>query len=149
LGSLAPVTPFENNRYILHPGHVYSLQMASGNVAAGGFSLDTQFFSSTNDSFSGGTHLEGTNLTFIGNFSQATFEAGEPNPGATNTIWASWVAPFTGRARYTFATTPSRQYVALYTGPTLDHLQPVRVIDMGNGRLDFLAVGGTVYHFQF
>lgn len=122
--------------------------MATGYVPGGGFALDTRFFPLTNDFFAGSTRLEGTNLTFVGSLTTATFEPNEPNPGATNTIWMSWAAPFTGRARFSRATTPYFQYLALYTGPTLDRLQPVRTVGMDNGRFDFLAVAGTVYHFQ-
>src|SRR2546426_6432743 len=120
--------------------------MASGNVPGGAFALDTRFFSLTNDFFAGSTHLEGTNITYIGNLTGATFEATEPNPGATNTIWVSWAAPLTGRARFSRTVVSWLQPVAVYTGPTLDRLQPVRIVDMDNSRYDFFAVEGTVYH---
>ncbi len=149
LGSLATVAPLNSYRYRLQAGHEYALQMATGYLPGGAFALDTRFFPLTNDCFAGSTHLEGTNITYVGNFTTATFETNEPNPGAMNTIWVSWTAPFTGRARFSGVSTPYFQYGALYTGPTLDHLQPVRTVGMDNGRCDFLAIEGTVYRFQF
>jgi hypothetical protein len=147
-GSVTSVTPLNGLRYRLQARHEYSLQMAIGYIPGGAFALDARFFSMTNDSFAASTHLEGKNITYVGNLTTATFEPNEPNPGATNTIWVSWAAPFTGRARFSRVTTPYFQYVALYTGPTLDRLQRVRTVDMDNGRFDFLVVEGTVYHFQ-
>ena len=148
LGTLAAVAPLNNYRYRLQAGREYALQMASGPVPGGAFSIDTRFFSLTNDFFAGSTHLEGTNITFVGNLTAGTSEAGEPDPGYTNTIWASWAAPFTGRARFSRTVVSWAQPVKIYLGPTLDRLQPVRFVGMDNGRYDFLAVEGMVYHFQ-
>ena len=100
----------------------------------------------TNDFFATSTHLEGTNITFVGNLVGATLEPDEPNPGATNTIWVSWNAPFAGRARFGRFQNP--EGAPLYTGPALNSLQRVRTVSMDNGRYDFLAIEGTVYHFQ-
>jgi hypothetical protein len=145
---LTPVAALNSYRYQVQAGHEYALQMASGAVPGGAFSLDTEFFPSTNDFFAGSTRLEGTNINYIGNMTTATLEPGEPNPGYSNTIWVSWAAPATGRARFSQTVVGWSQPVNVYTGATLEHLQPVRVVGLVNGRNDFLAVEGTVYHFQ-
>ncbi len=145
LASLVPVIPLNNYRYTVQAGHAYALQMAAACVSAAAFTLDTQFFPMTNDFFLSSTRLAGTNITFTGDFSSASFEPGEPNPGATNTIWMSWAAPFNGRARYSLASKPSPQYVGLYTGAALDRLVPVHHLGTAHGHRDFLTVEGTVY----
>ncbi len=145
LSGLSPVDELAQRRYQLEPGREYALQMATPHLPGGRFTLQTYFLTGTNDFFAGSVHLEGTNVAFIGRLSSATFESGEPDPGATNSVWFSWVAPFTGRARYVGTAPPL--YVTLYTGPTVDRLQPVRDGEDSN-RGDFLAVEGTVYHFQ-
>lgn len=148
LASLAPVSPLNGYRFAVQAGQTYALQLAAGYVPAGAFALDARFFARTNDFFAGSTQLEGTNLTYVGNLSTATPEAGEPDSGYPNTIWVSWAAPFSGRARFSRTIVAHAQPVQPYIGPTLDRLQPVRFVGMDNGRYDFLAVAGTVYHFQ-
>lgn len=148
LETLTAIVPLNSFRYRLEAGHNYALQVASGVVPGGAFSLDTTFFSLTNDFFSGSTRLEGTNINYIGNVTAATLEPDEPNPGYSNTIWVSWAAPSTGRARFSRTVVGWAQPVNVYTGATLEHLQPVRIVGLVNGRTDFLAVEGTVYHFQ-
>jgi hypothetical protein len=145
---LSAITPLNSNRFQLQAGREYALQIAAGEALGGSLSLDTHFFPKTNDYFEGSIHLEGTNITFVGNFTTATFEANEPNPGKTNTIWASWVAPFTGRTRITRLNTGVSQYVAVYTGYAVDKLRAVPLVNMVYSRVDFLAIQGTVYHIQ-
>ena len=148
LETLSPIVPVAGQRYAVQAEHEYALQMATPFVSGGAFTLDVRFFSSTNDSFATSAHLEGTNVTYFGNLTTATLERREPDPGYSNTIWVSWAAPFTGRARYTHPVVNWYQPVVLYTGPKVDRLQPVRTAGMDNNRVDFLAVAGTVYHFQ-
>jgi len=102
----------------------------------------------TNDFFADSTRMEGTNWAYIGDTALATLEPGEPYPGYSNTIWVSWAPQFSARGRYNRTRPGSVQPIKLYTGPTVNSLVPVRGIDMAFSRTDFLAVGGTVYHFQ-
>lgn len=148
LGALRPLPSIKGLRYRLEAGHEYAMQLATGVVPGGAVTLDVRFFPLTNDFFAGSTRFEGTNFTYVGNMTLATREAGEPNPGYSNTIWISWAAPCTGRARFINTVVEGVQTTWVYTGPTLSLLQPVRVVGMDNSRWDFLAVEGTVYHFQ-
>src|SRR5207248_3061682 len=88
----------------------YSVQVAGSLEAAGSFTLDTVFYSRTNDMFESSTHLEGTNFIYSGNFSLATDEPNEPPSGAPNTVWASWTAPFPGRASFNLASAEQFQF---------------------------------------
>jgi hypothetical protein len=148
VNALSAISPVNNFRYRVLAGHEYFIQLSSGDVPGGAFSLDARFLSSTNDNFAGSTHIEGTNFTWVGSMTTATLEPGEPNPGYSNTIWMSWAAPVTGRTRITRHAAAWPQPILVYTGPTVDRLQPVRMVELDNGLSDFLAVEGTVYHFQ-
>jgi hypothetical protein len=128
---------------------VVSLDGVSGSTA---YSLELHtIFSTTpeNDNFADSARLEGTAVTFIGSVLAASLEPGEPaSPaGLTNTTWASWTAPLAGRARYTFDCAPPAS-VAVYTGSTVDALQPVWTAAASAVAHDFIAVQGGVYHFQ-
>lgn len=102
-----------------------------------------------NDHFVNRIPLTGTNLVLTGDNSFATREAGEPQPSATNTVWMSWIAPFTGRALFTKVSAPQFQTISVYTGNSLETLQPVSMSGLINGSSTFLAVEGTSYQFQF
>ena len=147
-GTMLRLTEVNTALFMVHPGHEYSVQLASDYAASGAFTLDARFFSRTNDMFAGSTHLEGSNFVYYGNFTFASAEIGEPVSEATNTVWISWAAPSTGRVRFNVATAPQFQYAAVFTGPSLDRLQPVPVVGLVNRINSFLAVEGTVYHFQ-
>jgi hypothetical protein len=147
--AMIPVTARAGNRYIVEGGREYSIQVASGFVPSGGISMETLFRSASNDMFAGSLRLEGTNCTAEGDYIAATFEPGEPNPGATNTIWFSWAAPATGRVWYSPYTTWWRPG-GVYSGYTLETLVPVRYGGgVGQGEICFLAEEGNVYHFQY
>jgi hypothetical protein len=146
--SMTPVAPLNGSIFSVQSGREYSIQLATGYVPAGAFTLDTRFHNSTNDMFAGSEQIEGTNFTYYGNFTAATSEPGEPSSQATNTVWVSWAAPCTGRVSYSGASPPLK-YCNVYTGPTLASLEPVRTVGMGNSVYGFLAREGTVYHFQF
>ena len=104
----------------------------------------------TNDDFAHSVQLVGTNITYTANFDGATMEQGEPFNGASNTIWISWAAPATGYAQVSKATAPHTQYYGIYTGSSVDDLQPVGLVPIGaNSIFRFLATEGTVYNFQF
>jgi len=148
-GSLVKIYPFNFLRYHLEAGHEYAIQVASGSsVGAGSFTLDTRFHSLTNDMFAGSEHIGGTNVVYQGNFTLATSEPGE-SIAASNTVWLSWTAPFTGRVQYTLAASYQFQYVQLFTGSVVTDLDPVTTVPLENRLHSFLAVEGAVYHLQF
>ena len=64
LSGLTPVDELAPWRYRLEPGHDYALQMATPHLPGGGFTLETYFFTGTNDFFAGSMHLEGTNVLY-------------------------------------------------------------------------------------
>src|SRR6266446_6770480 len=98
-----------------------------------------------NDAFTNSVQLTGTNITYSGTLTGATLEPGEPQPFGTNTVWVSWEAPATG---YVQVAAPS--YWAVFTGPTVDHLQQVALIPRYfNNLYRFVVTERTVYHFQF
>src|ERR1017187_9877154 len=104
----------------------------------------------TNDNFSDSVQLSGTNIVYSGNFDGAVMEAGEPFNGASNTVWMSWAAPSNGYVVVNMATTPQFQYYAIYSGSSVDQLQPVNLAAIGyNSIYRFMAFEGVVYRFQF
>lgn len=148
INSLNAVSPLSGLTYHLETGREYVIQMAGDYVGAGHISLNTRFYSASNDMFSGSLRIEVTNATVHGDTVGATFEPNEPNPGGTNTIWFSWAAPATGRVW--FSPGPSWwRPMAVYKGPTVDLLTPVRLVSADNGVFCFLAEQGTVYHLQY
>lgn len=140
LASLLRVNPISSGHYAIQGGRTYAVQVG-GNTSAGNFRIDVRFHSGSNDFFSGSEHLEGTNMTYYGNFSLATPEPNEPASGSPKTVWVSWAAPFTGPfLEISLATAPYAQYLRVFTGPSVEHLQ-----ELPSGAI---AVEGTVYHFQ-
>jgi hypothetical protein len=109
-----------------------------------------------NDSFSNSVQLSGTNITYPGSFGDATLEPGEPHPYATNTVWLSWAAPATGPVQIelepqAFGQPQAPFPAAVFTGSTLDHLQPVqtaRIFSYQPDPVRFVAMAGVVYQFQ-
>jgi hypothetical protein len=148
LDSLVRNDPVIGSHYRLEGGREYAIQLAASNATSGTFALDARLHSLTNDMFAGSEHIEGTNLTYHGNFTLATSEPGEPI-AASNTVWVSWTAPFTGRVQYNVATSYQFQYLQLFTGSDVTDLQSVATVPLVNRWHSFLAVEGTVYHFQF
>jgi hypothetical protein len=110
---------------------------------------------SPNDSFSNRVQLSGTNITYSGDFGDATLEPGEPHPYGTNTVWVSWAAPATGAVQIGMVDPGFlhlAQYpAAVFTGSAVDHLQAVPTIPIYSYETDpvrFMAVEGVVYQFQ-
>jgi hypothetical protein len=149
VNALTPIDPVNGTRYRVQGGRHYAIQVASGSLTSGTFGMDVRFHSASNDFFEGSEHLEGTSLTYYGNFTVATPEPEEPPSGGTNTVWLSWAAPFNGPVTYSVATAYQFQYVRLFTGPALGYLQEVPIIGLVNRVNTFVATEGTVYHFQF
>ncbi len=145
------LTEASGSRFRVRRGQEYSVQVSSGLVPSGGFSMDTIFRSFSNDVFVGRERLTGTNVSYAGNFTFATAEPGEPTSGATNTVWATWTAPFTGRLTYSPPQSFQFQYLQVFTGADLASLQPVASARSNPYNYDqvFMATEGTDYHFQF
>ncbi len=101
------------------------------------------------DNFANSVLLSGTNVTYTNNFDGATMEPGEPFNGASNTIWMSWVAPASGFLQVNKATSYQFQYYGIYTGSSVDHLQPVNMTSYGNNNYRLIVEQGTTYYFQF
>jgi hypothetical protein len=102
----------------------------------------------TNDNFSASVQLSGTNITYSGDLSGATFELNEPVSDGTNTVWVSWTAPESGTVT---AKLPSFSFDwAVFTGPAVSNLMQVPVVPYYSNSLSrFWAFEGVVYHFQF
>ncbi len=153
LASLITVAEPAGGIYRLQAGQSYAIQVATPALPllTGSFTLGASFTPQepmSNDLFTNAEPLTGVNVTYLGDFSAATSEPGEPINGATNTIWVSWVAPYSGRAQFHIATAPQFQYCSVYTGTVVTNLQPVTLVGYANGLLDFLAMAGTTYYFQ-
>ena len=134
---------------MVQAGDAFVIQVDGAFAKAGGLILQTILYTAaSNDNFADSVHLEGTNVTAHGDPTACTFEPNEPNPGATNTVWFSWVAPVTGRVWFSPGPNVGLP-MAVYTGPTLDRLTAVRLVSNDNGVFCFLAREGTVYHFQY
>ncbi|HEU5396213.1 MAG TPA: hypothetical protein VFV81_03535, partial [Verrucomicrobiae bacterium] len=115
------------------------------------FMLGTTVYASpVNDDFVHSIQVTSTNLDYAGDMEGASLELGEPTNGATNTIWISWASPVTGYATLLKDAASQFQYYAVYTGPVVDHLEPVDLVPLYfNSYYRFLATKGTVYRFQF
>ena len=147
LASLTPVAEAASDIYRLQAGQFYAIQLAAPALPefTGSFTFGANFTPQelmNNDMFTNAEPLSGLSVAYLGDFSAATSEPGEPFNGATNTIWVSWVAPYNGRAQYSI---PSRQqYGTVYTGASVSNLQAVPA----NANRDFQATAGTTYYFQ-
>lgn len=138
-------------RFRVLAGREYCVQVGSGSVPHGGLVLTARFYSLSNDCFAHSLRLEGTNVTYQGNFTFATWEPGEPSGAGTNTVWASWAAPAASVVRFCLGKAPQFQAARVFTGPALGYLQEVPIKALGSLSLywGFVALEGVVYHFQF
>jgi len=128
----------------------------AGAMAAPGLSLS---IFPGNDDFEASRELEFSRGLYIG-FGNlgATKQAGEPshagNPGGAS-VWFDWRAPLTGSARFNACQTSFRALIAVYTGSSLQNLQPVAqsdspvslgcLLDNRPGGIAFNIDAGTVY----
>jgi len=101
-----------------------------------------------NDDFTNSVQLTGITVSYEGNPTASTLEPGEPIPAVDNSIWVSWASEQLGYVELQLQTAPVFQYVLVYTGHRVDLLQPVPLQAMVNRVYRFLALEGTVYHFQ-
>lgn len=106
----------------------------------------------SNDQFADAEPLTGsTPITVTGTNVDAGFEQVEPyhaGTGGLTSVWYRWTAPFTGPATVDTCESELDTVLAVYTGASLDALQPVGADDdsCGDGsRVPFLAHAGTTY----
>jgi hypothetical protein len=127
-------------------GDRYQISAAGPNLVLDPFRLSFQTLGPPdNDNFANRVSLEGENLTITGRTVAATSESNEPSviagsPGQT--VWYSWVAPFTARV----SVSASASGLAVYTGPELDRLTKIQMDSYW--QRDFLALKDTIYHIQ-
>jgi hypothetical protein len=133
-------------------GDRYQISIAGPSLPLESFSLFIQTLEApTNNDFANRIPLEGARLSVTGRTVAATRENAEPSVSTSRpgqTVWYSWVAPFTGRVvpavTYADRTSPG---LAVYTGPTLDRLNRVPM-SVYQQPYAFLAIQDTIYLFQ-
>lgn len=112
-----------------------------------------------NDDFEASSELEHSDALYVG-FGNlgATKQVGEPNHAGNQggaSIWFDWKAPITGSVRFSACQPSFRALLAVYTGSSLQSLQPIAQSDnpvspgclLGNGPggVAFNIDAGTVY----
>lgn len=104
-----------------------------------------------NDNFANATPITGLTGTTTGNNSEATTEPGEP-PGIGNryqSVWFTWVAPFTGVAQFDTNVSSFDTVLYGYTGGSLNNLVLVGSDDDGGigtaSLMQFPVTAGTAY----
>lgn len=98
----------------------------------------------SNDAFSDATALTGTSATFLGSNWGATKEPGEPDhhgdPGGRS-VWWRWTAPGNGVLSVETSGSDFDTVLAVYTGDTVDALEPVASDDdSGFGKSSLVTV---------
>jgi hypothetical protein len=109
------------------------------------YTLTSQFAPApVNDAFAGRTVLTGTNISVVGSNRTATAEGTEPAHNGTiarKSVWWSWTAPASGSVQIGFSGY-SHKRIAIYTGNSLELLQPIA---SGYGGVTFNGVQATTY----
>ena len=127
-------------------------------AAATWLTAGTALAAPANDNFANAINLTGTTGTQTGTDTiGATLEVGEPNPGASNTVWFKWTCPADGDFTFnTFDSTNSipdewDSIIGIYTGAALNALTPLGATpkDTVLGETMTVAVtAGTTYFIQ-
>lgn len=108
----------------------------------------------SNDNFANAVALTGTSNLVAGGNASSTPEPGEPfhaDSRASNSVWWSWQAPFTGSASISTAGSTFDTLLAVYTGESVSNLQAVADNDDAGGfgviisSLVFRALAGETY----
>lgn len=104
-------------------------------------------FRPENDNFTKRHVLSDFAGTTTGNNDGATHESGEPFHGGTpsRSVWWEWTAPESGDAFFTSENISFASVLAIYTGPTLDTLDPVVDTDSALDVVAFEAIGNMTY----
>ena len=119
---------------------------------------ETGTFVPPNDNFAAAAPFTGAGQVLVCN-TNATSESGEPLdiPGArSNTAWIAWTAPSSGLWAVNSQETDFDNFVAVYTGSTVNALTRLGYSDfaggagpdVGGGMIVFRATGGTTYRIQ-
>lgn len=104
-----------------------------------------------NDKFANAFVLTGTDVSRNVNTSFASREEGEPihwpNGGRGETVWYVWTAPENGRTNIDLSASFFRGIIAVYTGNSLQALEPVTSDGASNrfAQVVFEATQGTTY----
>ncbi len=109
----------------------------------------------TNDNFTSAIELIGATGTQTGTDTiDATLQAGEPDPGATNTVWFKWTCTADGALTVdTFGSTDLLAgewdaILGIYTGASLNALTPLGATPKDTGAQETMTVpvtAGTTY----
>lgn len=131
-----------------------SAQTGAGAMADPGFSL---LIFPGNDDFEAAVELQGTKSMIFGYGNVgATKQAGEPNHAGNMggaSVWFAWRAPITGSVRFDACQASFRPLFAVYTGSSLQSLEPIAQSDDpvssgclgGSEGVAFNIDAGTVY----
>ncbi len=112
-----------------------------------------------NDNFANAINLPGPTGTQTGTDNiDATLEVGEPDPGATNTVWFRWTCTEAGKLTVdTFGSRNSDNtrdwdaILGIYTGASLNALTPLGATPKDTGYQETMTVpvtAGTTYYIQ-
>ena len=152
-----------------HPIRNTLKHLALAVAVAGGLLAGTALAAPANDGFANAIALTGVAAGQTGdnisgtqtgtNNIAATLESGEPNPGATNTVWFKWTCPADGA--FTYGTLGSRNgaatewdaIIAIYTGAAVNDLSLIggpkdtvleesMTIPVTNGTTYFIQLAG-------
>ena len=121
-------------------------------------STGTALAAPANDDFANAINLPGNSGTQTGtNNTDATLEVGEPNPGATNTVWFKWTCPADGNFTYgtlgstNGAATEWDAIIGIYTGAAVNALSPLGATPKDTVLEESMTIpvtGGTTYYIQ-
>jgi fibronectin-binding autotransporter adhesin len=137
-------------------------------VALGlGLAAGTALAAPANDDFANAIDLTGSGTNQTGSVTSgdqtstdtvaATLEAGEPNPGATNTVWFKWTSP--GDGGFTYGTLGSTNagatewdsIIGIYTGTAVNALTPLGTTPKDTALAESMTAtvtSGTTYYIQ-
>ncbi len=136
-------------------------------AVAGALLAGTALAAPANDSFANAIDLTGAGSGQTGNNItgtqtgsdnvDATLEAGEPNPGAVNTVWFKWTCPADGNFTYgTFGSTNAvpgewDAIIGIYTGAAVNALSPLGATPKDTVVEESMTIPvtvGTTYYIQ-
>jgi hypothetical protein len=136
------------------PATTYYIAVDGVGGASGSIKLELPVTPPANDNFASATVINGSNAEAFGYNFGATKETGEPtnpvNSGGPS-VWFSWTAPFTGKARVSTYGSDYDSITAVYSGSAINALTLLGADDDDDiglaDKVVFDAVAGTVYYF--
>jgi autotransporter-associated beta strand protein len=136
----------------------FTLGLAVSAAVVLGSGLTANAAAPPNDNFADAIDLPGASGTQTGTDTiDATLQAGEPNPGATNTVWFKWTCTADGALTVdTFGSTDLLAgewdaILGIYTGTSLNALTPLGTTPQDTGYAETMTVpvtAGTIYYIQ-